>query len=192
MFQHVSGISVRCWIRCSNILARFIVPCFRHVCTGALFYLRKPYFLILLTKQRAYLYKTSCAIFLKMCLYFRKYLKLLWTFLKMFLHIRTFHICLWFLFCRSVGRFVLFWSPNRLNDPYYFSIKGRLQDLIRYSSRHSKSLDFRVLSLCVSTLVSLWCKFSTVLFVSLFCISLIHVKDCVLSCKLLCAPAKLF
>jgi len=142
MFQHVSSISVRCWIRCSNILARFIVPCSRHVCTGALFYLRKPYFLILLTKQRAYLYKISCAIFLKMCLYFRKYLKLLWTFLKMFLHIRTFHICPWFLFCRSAGRSVLFWSPNWLNDLYYFSIKGRLQDLIRYSSRHSKKSSF--------------------------------------------------
>jgi len=138
MFQHVSGISVRCWIRCSNIVDRFSEPCFMPVCTCALYYLRKPYFLILLTKQRAYLYRISCAIFLKMWLHFRKYLKLFWTFLKMFLHFRTFHICLWFVFCRSAGRSALFWSPNRLNGPYCFSIKGRLQDLIEHLMRHSK------------------------------------------------------
>jgi hypothetical protein len=42
-----------------------------------------------------------------------------------------------------------------------------------------------------STLVSPRCKFSPVFIVSLSCISLIHVKDCVLSCKLLCATPKL-
>jgi len=94
MFQHVSGISLRRLIQCSNILAQFSVPCFMPVCTRALYYLRKPYFLIFLTKQRAYLYRIICAIFLKMCLYFRKYLNLLSTFLKMFLRFRTFHICL--------------------------------------------------------------------------------------------------
>jgi len=36
MFQHVSGIYVRCWIRCSNIMAKFSVPCFMLVCTRAL------------------------------------------------------------------------------------------------------------------------------------------------------------
>jgi len=142
MFQHVSGISVRCWLRCSNIRAQFIGPCFMLVSTRALFYLRKPYFLILLTKKHTYLYRISCAIFLKMCLYFRKYLKLLWTFLKMFLHFRTFYICLWFVLCRSVGRSVFFWSPNRLNGPYCFSIYWRLQDLIDYLSCHSKKSSF--------------------------------------------------
>jgi len=142
MFQHVSGISVRCWIRCSNIMTQFSVPCFMPACTGTLFYLRKPYFPILLTKQRTYLYRISCEIFLKMWLYFRKYLKLFWMFLNMFLYFWTFHICLWFVFCRSAGQSVLFWSPNRLSDPYCFSIKGRLQDLIRYSSRHSKKFNF--------------------------------------------------
>ena len=159
MFQHVSGISLRCWIQCSNILARFSVPCFMFVCTRALYYLRKPYFLIFLTKQRAYLYKIRCAIFLKMCLCFRKYLNLLWTFLKMFLHFRTFHICLRFVFCRSAGRSVLFWSPTRLCDPYCFSVKGILQDLIEYSSRHSKFFSFLGFWVFVcSTLVSPWCK----------------------------------
>jgi len=38
MFQHVLGISVRCWIRCSNILARFSLPCFMPDCTRALSY----------------------------------------------------------------------------------------------------------------------------------------------------------
>jgi len=59
------GISVRCWIRCSNILSRFSVPGFMPICTCALYCLRKQYFLILLTKQRAYLYRISCGIFLK-------------------------------------------------------------------------------------------------------------------------------
>ena len=66
IFQHVSGILVRCWIRCSNILARFSVHCFMPICTRALYYLSKPYFLILSTKQRAYLYRISYGIFLKM------------------------------------------------------------------------------------------------------------------------------
>jgi len=35
MFQHDSGISVRCWIRFSNILARFSVPCILPICTRA-------------------------------------------------------------------------------------------------------------------------------------------------------------
>jgi hypothetical protein len=52
MFQHVLGIFVRCWIRCSNILTRFSVPGFMPICTRALYCLRKQYFLILLTKQR--------------------------------------------------------------------------------------------------------------------------------------------
>jgi len=122
-----------------------------HVCLYTrLYYLSKPYFLILLTKQRAYLYRISCGIFLKMWLHFSKYLKLYWTFQKMFLHFRTFHICHWFVFCRSAGRSVLFWSPTRLFDLYCFSIKGRLQDLIDHSSRHSKKFSFfRVLSLWV-------------------------------------------
>jgi len=38
MFQHVLGISTRCWIWCFNTLARFSVPCFMHVCTHALPY----------------------------------------------------------------------------------------------------------------------------------------------------------
>ena len=103
-----------------------------------LYYLRKPYFLILLTKQHAYHYRISCGIFLKLCLYFRKYLKLFWTLLKMFRHFRSFHICLWLLFCRSAGRSVLLWSLTRIFDLSCFSIKGRHQDLIYYSSRHSK------------------------------------------------------
>jgi len=37
-FQHVSGIYVRCSIRCSNILAWFSVPCFMLDCTRTLFY----------------------------------------------------------------------------------------------------------------------------------------------------------
>jgi len=35
MFQHDSRMSVRCWIQCSNILARFNVPCILPVCTRA-------------------------------------------------------------------------------------------------------------------------------------------------------------
>jgi len=73
MFQHVLGISVRCWIRCSNILARFRVPGFMPICTRAFYCLRKQYFLILLAKQRAYLYRISSGIFLKLLSYFRKY-----------------------------------------------------------------------------------------------------------------------
>jgi len=87
------GISIRCWIQCSNILARFSVLGFMPICTRALYCLRKQYFLILLTKQHAYLYRISCGIFLKLLLYFRKYFLLFWTILKMFRHFRTFHIC---------------------------------------------------------------------------------------------------
>ena len=87
-----------------------------------LIFKRKQYFLILLTKQRAYLYRISCGIFLKLWLYFRKYLKLFWTLLKMFILFRTFHICLWFLFCRSAKRSVLFWSPTKVVDLSCFSI----------------------------------------------------------------------
>ena len=64
------GIFVRCWIRCSNILARFTVLGFMPICTRALYCLRKQYFLILLTKQRTYLYKISCGIFLKFVIIF--------------------------------------------------------------------------------------------------------------------------
>ena len=140
MFQHVLGISVRCWIRCSNILARFSVG-FMPICTRTLYYLRKPYFLIFLTKQRAYLFRISCVIFLNMWLYFSKYLKLFWTFLKMFLHFRTFHICLWFWFVDQ-DDLHLFWSPTRLIGLYCFSIKGRHQVLIDHSSHHSKKFSF--------------------------------------------------
>jgi len=38
MFQHVLGISVRCWIRCSNILAQFSVHGFMPICTRMLSY----------------------------------------------------------------------------------------------------------------------------------------------------------
>jgi len=40
----------------------------------------------------------------------------------MFLHIRTFLICYWFLLCRSVERSNLFWSPTSFFSPYCFSI----------------------------------------------------------------------
>jgi hypothetical protein len=36
MFQHMLGIYVRCWIRCSNILTRFSVPSFMLICTRTL------------------------------------------------------------------------------------------------------------------------------------------------------------
>ena len=94
------GISVRCWIRCSNILARFSVSGFMPICTCALYCLRKQHFLILLTKQHAYLYRINCGIFLEYYFYFRKYLLLVGTILKMFRHFRTFHIFFLFLFCR--------------------------------------------------------------------------------------------
>jgi len=115
MFQHVLGISVRCWIRCSNILARFSVPWFMPICTRALYYLRKSHFRFLLTKQRAYLSRISCVIFLKVWLYFRKYLKLFWTFLQMFLHFTTFHICLWFLFVDQLNDLQFLLKPNKVN-----------------------------------------------------------------------------
>ena len=118
-----------------------------------LIYLRKPYFFILLTKQRAYLYRIKCGIFLKLWLYFRKYLMLFWTLLKMFRHFRTFHICFLFLFCRSAGRSVLFWSPTRIFDPCCFSIKVRHQWLIEYSSRHSK----KICVVCLKVTSSLCC-----------------------------------
>jgi hypothetical protein len=38
MFQHVLGIFTRCWIWCSNILARFSVSCFMSCTTRALSY----------------------------------------------------------------------------------------------------------------------------------------------------------
>ena len=149
--RNVVGICIGCIVAKTNILMCVIgtnVPtCFRKLCVmldtmfqhpgtvqcamylaclyARLYYLRKQYFHILLTKQRAYHYMISCGIFLKLWLYFRKYLKLSWTILKMFWHFRNFHICLWFLFCRSDGRSVLFWSPSRLFDPSCFSIKGR-------------------------------------------------------------------
>jgi len=107
------GLSVRCWIRCSNIRAWFSVPGFMPICTHALYCLRKQYFLILLTKQRAYLYRISCWILLKLLLYFRKYLKLFWTILKMFRHFTTFHICYWFLFCRLAEPICFVLKPNK-------------------------------------------------------------------------------
>jgi len=107
------GISVRCWIWCSNILTQFSVPGFMPICTRTLYCLRKQYFLILLTKQCAYLYRISCGIFLKLLLYFRKYLKLFWTILKMFRHFRTFQICYWFLFCRLAKPIYFVMNPNK-------------------------------------------------------------------------------
>ena len=112
MFQHDLGISVRCWIRCSNILTRFSVSWFMPICTRALYRLRKQYFLILLIKQRAYLYRISCGIFLKLLLYFKKYLLLFWTILKMFWHFRTFHICFWIPFCRLAEPICFVLKPN--------------------------------------------------------------------------------
>jgi len=38
MFQHVFGISTRCWIWCFNILAQFSWPCFMPCCMRALSY----------------------------------------------------------------------------------------------------------------------------------------------------------
>jgi len=107
-------LNYHCWIFVLTALllkqiSKFVLldTMFQHpgtpVCTRVLYYLRKPYFLILLTEQRAYLYRISCAIFLKMWLYFRKYLKLFWTFLKVFLHFRTFHFCHWFVFADQLN-----------------------------------------------------------------------------------------
>ena len=83
------------------------------ICTRALYCLRKQYFVILLTKQRAYLYRISCGIFLKLLLYFKKYLKLFWTILKMFRHFRTFHIWFLFLFCKLAEPICFVLEPNK-------------------------------------------------------------------------------
>jgi hypothetical protein len=190
LFQHVSGISVRCWIQCSNILTRFSVhgSClFVRAC-----YLIKETFFPYLADQATHIYAQN-----QLCFYSQRCNNILgnnrydWKFRKMFLLLRTFLICLWFVFCISVGRSVVLWSPNRLNGSYCFSTKGRLQYLIEYSGLILKSLAFRVLSLCVSTLVSCWCKFSTVCLLWAFPVSLWYMLRTVCWVVTRCATPKL-
>ena len=95
-------------------------------------------------------------------------------FLKMFLLFKSCHICYWFL-CNRSPFDLIYSEAQQVVDPYCFSIKTRLQDLISYGSRHWRLVLFTILS--------------HLLFVSLSCITLIHVKNYVsLSCKLFTTP----
>ena len=140
MFQHGLGIHLRCWKKCSNIPGMIQCTWVHAYLYTRLIYKRKQLFLNLMTKKRTYLYIISWAFIPKGATIFIKWYD--WKFRKMFLLLRTFLIFYWFMFCKSVGWSTFFWIPTRFVSPYCFSIKGRLQDLIRYSSHHTKKFSF--------------------------------------------------
>ena len=77
-----------------------------------------------------------------------------------FRHIRTFQNCFWFCFAGLLNRSASLLKPNDLFSPSCFNIKGRLQDLIDYSSRHAKKFRFLGFeSSCILLLYRLWCRF---------------------------------
>jgi len=89
---------VWCWIRCSNILAQFSVPCLLFMRLGLrnLYLIKEttPYFLF--TKYRIFVLNQLGDLFLKYRQYFRIPWSCVWRFLKMFLLFRSYHICFWF------------------------------------------------------------------------------------------------
>jgi len=117
-----TNIQVRCWTRCSNILAWFSVPCTFPCFTHAFIYLRNPRVISCWSSCVFLVQNQNICYFLKECYLLRKLWMCTKMFLMMCLHIRIFLIWFWLMWNGSPFVLELFWSPTRLYDPYCFSI----------------------------------------------------------------------